>query len=371
MAPSSHDLPPLLGESKPFLDLMDRVSQVAPLDRPVLVIGERGSGKELVASRLHFLSKRWDRPFVKLNCAALPESLIETELFGHEAGAFTGAGGKRIGRFELADTGSLFLDEVANSSQQAQEKVLRVIEYGEFERVGSNKTIFTDVRLIAATNIDLPHAADEGKFRHDLLDRLAFDVLTIPPLRARQDDVMVMGHSYAYAIAHELGWDEFGGFSKEAEERLMSYQWPGNVRELKNVVERSIYRSFHKIDSNNVADPVSEIIFDPFDSPWRPSPEVLSQIDREVPAASAAAPAPLAGADQSSDQGPIDFKEAISDMERRLLQQALKENRFNQTATAKDLGLTYHQLRHHLKKHDLLGGDSSAELVDATKGGGA
>lgn len=365
MVADAQDLPPLLGESRSFLDLMDRVSQVASLDRPVLVIGERGSGKELVASRIHYLSKRWDRPFVKLNCAALPETLIETELFGHEAGAFTGAGGRRVGRFELADTGSLFLDEIANSSQQAQEKVLRVIEYGEFERVGSNKTLTTDVRLIAATNIDLPHAADEGRFRHDLLDRLAFDVLTIPPLRARLDDIMVLGDHYARAIAHELGWEEYSGFSEEAVERLNSYQWPGNIRELKNVVERSIYRSYHKLNDNQPDAQVAEIIFDPFDSPWRPSEEVLGSIDTAVPEAIAQPPAQQP-ADEVDLSEPLDFKEAISDTERKLLQGALKENRFNQTATAKHLGLTYHQLRHHLKKHDLLGGDSgeSAKAPD-------
>lgn len=366
MSPTTQDLPSLLGESRSFLDLMDRVSQVAALDRPVLVIGERGSGKELVAARLHYLSPRWDRPFVKLNCAALPETLIETELFGHEAGAFTGAGGRRVGRFELADTGSLFLDEVANSSQQAQEKVLRVIEYGEFERVGSNKTLTTDVRLIAATNIDLPHAADEGRFRHDLLDRLAFDVLTIPPLRAREGDVMVLGNHYAYAIARELDWQEFAGFSDDAIERLESYQWPGNIRELKNVIERSIYRSFHKLDGDE-ARPVSDIIFDPFDSPWRPSPEVLGKIDTRVPEAISTPTMPRAAAEEDADtpNGPIDFKGAVSEMERKLLQTALRENRFNQTATAKELGLTYHQLRHHLKKHDLLGGEAAEAPAEA------
>ena len=149
----------LIGESPGFLEALERVSRVAPLNKPVLIVGERGTGKELIAARLHYLSGRWDMPFVKLNCAALAESLLETELFGHEAGAFTGAARRRFGRFELANQGSLFLDELANTSQRIQEKVLRVIEYGEFERVGSSETIKTDVRIIGATNEDLPTLA--------------------------------------------------------------------------------------------------------------------------------------------------------------------------------------------------------------------
>ena len=198
------ELPPLIGESQAFMELMDQVSAVAPLDRPVLVIGERGSGKELIASRIHYLSRRWDRRFVQLNCAALAESLLESELFGHEAGAYTGASKRRVGRFELADRGSLFLDEVANASQQVQEKVLRIIEYGTFERVGGNETVAVDVRVIGATNVDLPSEAGAGRFRHDLLDRLSFDVLTIPPLRRRQDDVPVLVEHFGRAIAMEL-----------------------------------------------------------------------------------------------------------------------------------------------------------------------
>ena len=155
----SPTLPTPLGEAAPFQAMLAHVSQVAPLDRPVLVVGERGTGKELVASRLTFLSCRWDRPFIKLNCAALTESLLDSELFGHEAGAFTGAARHRVGRFELADTGTLFLDEIANASLAVQEKVLRVIEYGTFERVGGNDAWQIDVRVVAATNVDLPALA--------------------------------------------------------------------------------------------------------------------------------------------------------------------------------------------------------------------
>src|SRR5689334_24840503 len=175
------DLPPLLGESPEFRDMLAHVSLVAPLARPVLVVGERGTGKELVAARINYLSPRWDKPIVKLNCAALPESLLDSELFGHEAGAFTGAMRRRAGRFELADGGTLFLDEIAQASQAVQEKILRAAEYGVFDRVGGSMPVQVDVRLIAATNVDLPEAVAAGKFRADLLDRLAFDVVTIPP----------------------------------------------------------------------------------------------------------------------------------------------------------------------------------------------
>src|SRR5690349_14120398 len=186
-APAPASLPPLLGESPAFLEMLAQVSRIAALDRPVLVVGERGTGKELVAARLTFLSPRWDKPFIKLNCAALAESLLDSELFGHEAGAFTGAARRRPGRFELADGGTLFLDEIANASLAVQEKLLRVIEYGSFERLGGSDTVSVDVRVIAATNADLPGRVGAGSFRADLLDRLAFDVVMIPPLRERRE----------------------------------------------------------------------------------------------------------------------------------------------------------------------------------------
>ncbi|MEK9661086.1 MAG: sigma 54-interacting transcriptional regulator, partial [Alphaproteobacteria bacterium] len=262
------DLPPLLGESVALQDMLAQVSGVAPLDRPVLVIGERGTGKELIAARLHFLSRRWDADYVKLNCAALAESLLETELFGHEAGAFTGAARRRAGRFELADGGTLLLDEIANASLAVQEKILRAVEYGEFERVGGNATVRVDVRVVGATNIDLPAAAEAGDFRHDLLDRLSFDVVTVPPLRARGDDIMLLAGHFARAMAVDLGRDGFAGFSDNAVDSLITYRWPGNVRELKNVVERAVY------GAADPDEPLDDIAFDPFASPWRPDPRL-------------------------------------------------------------------------------------------------
>ena len=223
----SRDLPPLIGESPLFLDLMERVSRAAPLDRPVLLIGERGTGKELIGARLHFLSRRWEGPFVRVNCAALAESLLESELFGHEAGAFTGAVRRRLGRFELADGGTLLLDEIANASPQTQEKMLRAIEYGAFERVGGNETRYVDARVIGVTNVDLPAEAEAGRFRHDLLDRLAFDVLTVPPLRARPDDIPLLAAHFGAAFAGELGGEGFPGFTRRAANTLLDHDWPG------------------------------------------------------------------------------------------------------------------------------------------------
>jgi psp operon transcriptional activator len=334
MAAASTELPPLLGQSRPFLDLMDQVSRVAPLDRPVLVIGERGTGKELVAARLHYLSPRWDRPLIKLNAAAIPETLLESELFGHEAGAFTGAVRRRAGRFELADRGSLFLDEIASTSLAVQERLLRVVEYGAFDRVGGSQPVQVDVRLIGATNVDLPAAAASGRFRHDLLDRLAFDVLTLPPLRARGDDVLLLAEGFGRAMALELGWQSFPGFASNAREALMAYHWPGNVRELRNVVERAVYRA------TAPQRPIAALQFDPFDSPFRPQP----------------LPRPATSAEPPPGSPPEDFRSAVASCERRLLKDALAACRHNQRATAQRLGLTYDQLRNQLRKHALTGG---------------
>src|SRR5690606_30104569 len=194
------DLPPLVGQAPAFLQTMETLSRAAALERPILVIGERGTGKELAASRAHFLSPRWRRPYVKVNCAALTESLLESELFGHEAGAFTGAAKRHIGRFERADGGTLFLDEIASASLPVQEKILRVIEYGEFERVGGGEVLTADVRVVAAANVDLPEQARQGRFRADLLDRLAFEVITLPPLRARWEDIPVLAQHFAHRM---------------------------------------------------------------------------------------------------------------------------------------------------------------------------
>lgn len=329
----------IIGESPAFLEIIEQASRAARHDRPVLVIGERGTGKELIASRLHFLSPRWEQKFVQVNCAALPDSLLESELFGHEAGSFTGAQGKRIGRFEEADKGTIFLDEIATTSLSAQEKILRITEYGTFQRVGNNKTIHTDVRIIGATNIDLPSAANSGEFRHDLLDRLALDVITLPPLRHRKEDILILAFHFGQKIAQELGWESFPGFSENIIEMLLTYHWPGNVRELKNVIERAVYYSENEFQL------IEEVLLDPFNSPYRPS---ANQTDQNTKA-------PIEPQTRTEIAlQTIGFQESVENHEKELLNHALKKNKFNQKEAAKFLSLNYHQLRHQLKKHNLL-----------------
>lgn len=334
----------LIGESPAFLETQELVSRVAQLHKPVLVVGERGTGKEMTAERLHFLSPRWDQAFIKLNCAALPESLLETELFGHEAGAFTGATKRHQGRFERADGGTLFLDEIASMSLRLQEKLLRVIEYGEFERVGGDQVLHVDVRVVGAANMDLPRLVRQGEFRADLLDRLSFDVITLPPLRARREDILLLAEHFAMGMAKELrrGW--FSGFSESAKISLLEYAWPGNLRELKNVVERAVYR--HKEE-----DLVSRLEFDPFASPYRPleaeSVEPVKTESRGIE------PAAKAVSKVAEAEIPADFKEHIAAVERGILQGALEAQRFNQRKAAAALGLSYDQLRGYLKKYEL------------------
>lgn len=332
------EVPTPIGRAPAFLGMLDQVSRLAPLRRPVLVIGERGTGKELVAARLALLSDRWDRPLVKLNCAALPEALLDSELFGHEAGAFTGAQKRRLSRFERADGGTMFLDEIGTASQAVQEKLLRVIEYGSFERVGGSETIRVDVRLIGATNADLPAMAREGRFRADLLDRLAFDVVNIPPLRARPEDISLLAEHFATRMSAELGRKMFAGFTERALERLQAYDWPGNVRELRNVVERSVYR----MDRPEKA--LDEIVLDPFVVPdWKDA-----QVQRVVPAVPAVVPAV-----GEALTFPRDFGADVRTHERSLLEAALREAQFSQRRAAELLGLTYYQFRHHLRLHGL------------------
>jgi psp operon transcriptional activator len=340
-----------VGQSLAFLDAVERASRAAPLNRPVLVIGERGTGKELIAERLHHLSGRWAGPLVVMNCAALPESLIEAELFGHEAGSFTGASKTRHGRFEEADGGTLFLDELGTLSKPAQDRLLRAVEYGEITRIGASKPIQVDVRIVAATNENLPAQVDKGHFRADLLDRLSFEVVTLPPLRARSGDIPLLVDHFGRRMAVELEWTNWPGFSPRALSELEDYNWPGNVRELRNVVERAVYRW---------EDPeraVEAIQFDPFHSPWAPSgtvhhaPHVEAQPSASVEAEGAAVAAPSVSTS--------DFRAAVSDYERALLQNALAANRFNQRATALALNLSYDQLRHALKRHKLLETDAA------------
>jgi len=331
-----------VGQSGAFLDSVERASRAAALNRPVLVIGERGTGKELVAERLHRLSPRWAGPLVTMNCAALAETLIEAELFGHEAGAFTGATKARQGRFEEADGGTLFLDELATLSAGAQERLLRAVEYGEVTRIGANNPVRVDVRIVAATNEHLPALVDQGRFRADLLDRLAFEVVTLPPLRAREGDIAVLAEHFGRRMASELDWAEWPGFAPEAKAALEAHDWPGNVRELRNVVERAVYRW----DDETAA--IGSIQFDPFASPWRPIAAVQA-----LPAA-AAPPTPALRAVPDQPEMVSNLREAVDAHEKAILEGALARCRYNQREAAKALSLSYDQLRHCLKKHGLL-----------------
>ncbi|MEM6907904.1 MAG: phage shock protein operon transcriptional activator [Pseudomonadota bacterium] len=338
-----------IGQSGAFLDAVERASRAAPMSRPVLVIGERGTGKELIAERLHRLSTRWDEPLVTMNCAALPETLIEAELFGHEAGAFTGATKARVGRFEEADKGTLFLDELGTLSMGAQERLLRAVEYGEVTRIGSSRPVRVDVRIVAATNDDLPALAASGDFRADLLDRLSFEVITLPPLRVREGDITVLAEYFGRRMAAELDWHGWPGFASHVSSQLEEYAWPGNVRELRNVVERAVYRW----DDPDQA--IAHIQFDPFESPWKPKAPPHRRSDAETFGPHRAATEPgLATAPALDFEAVDDLRAAVDAHERAIVEHALGKHRWNQRQTARSLGLSYDQLRHAIKKHGLM-----------------
>lgn len=322
-----------IGQSEAFLEFQELLSRVASVNRPVLLIGERGTGKELAAVRLHYLSLRWDGPLVTLNCSALTPTLIESELFGYEEGAFTGARQRRIGRFETASGGTLFLDEIGAIPLEVQEKILRVVEYGTFERVGSSEPIEVDVRIVGATNADLIDLADRGHFKKDLLDRLSFEVLFVPPLRKRQGDITFLATHFAQRMAYELGRDKMPEFTKEAIQALQQHPWEGNIRELKNVVERAVYQS----DSHLI----THIVFNPFQSPFAPT------IHREPPAVP----------EKISDSDPLlaelttqPLTSAVERLKAYRLKHALIEAKYNQKKAARLLGLTYDQFRGLRKK---------------------
>ena len=304
-----------LGESEVFLDFQHLLRQAARVDRPVMLIGERGSGKELAASRLHYLSSRWNSPFVALNCAALSPGLIESELFGHERGSFTGASEQRKGRFEEADRGTLFLDEIGLIPIEVQEKILRAVEYGSFQRVGSSRTIEVNVRIIGATNQDLPDLCSRGMFKRDLLDRLSFEVLFLPPLRERGNDILKLADFFAVKMSRELGRDTPPTFSEYVLGLLITHPWPGNIRELKNTVERAVYRE--------EGSEISDLILDPFQNPWEQKSETRF-------------PWP---------EWPVNLKDEVRDLEAQRLHQALDESDGHQGKAAELLSLSYDQFR--------------------------
>jgi psp operon transcriptional activator len=323
----------VIGESHALNTALDHISKLAGIDRSILVTGERGTGKEIAANRLHFLSSRWQGPFIKLNCASLPENLLDSELFGYEPGAFTGARRSHQGRFERADGGTLFLDELGTMPLALQEKLLRVIEYGELERIGGSQTVKVDVRIVAATNADLPAMAVKGEFRWDLLDRLTFDVVNMPPLRARGGDITLLAEHFAVRFAAESAWHHFPGFTPNAKSELYCYEWPGNVRELRNVIERSLHRQGE--DGEQIADLVI--------NPWPPGQTETSESPLpETPPTTAL-----------NSELPRNLRAALEQQEASWLERALDQTANNQKQAAALLGLSYDQIRGLMRKHGL------------------
>ena len=337
-----------IGQSEIFHQLMDSVSDIAALEHPVLIAGEHGTGKELIASRLHFLSPRWEQILVKVNCAAFGEEMLNQELFGE---TFLDSREDTNGRFYQADGGTLFLDNIDMVSPRLQEKLMRAVEYGEFEAGVESETQSVDVRLIVATGIDLPSAVEAGTFRVDLLDRLAFHVLTLPPLRVRPDDIPPLAEHFGRKIAADLGAETFPGFSAEAGAALLAQTWRGNVRELKLTVERSVARAF--LADETLAVPIESLVLDPFASPYRLKAAVTkaSPIYKDLPAANIAREITEA----ETEQAPAakDLASRVMTFERGLIDEALTISKNHQGKAAEYLGMTYHAFRGLLRKHGL------------------
>jgi len=318
----------IVGDSAPVRAVLSKIEKVAPVPRPVLVLGPRGTGKELVARAIHTLSPRASEPFITINCAAVPENLLESELFGHEQGAFTGATKQKEGKFELADGGTLFLDEIGNMSMDFQAKILRVLEYQRFERVAGSESIQVNVRIIAATNADLKVAIAAGTFRADLYDRLSFEVITLPPLAERMDDVPYLASYFLSLFRQEVAGITVKDIAPEAFARLSRYDFPGNVRELKNVVERAIYMAQgERLTAADVDGALPPEAHD--DSGARPV--VVGFVDDPT--------RPL-----------VDRVEAF---EAHLCKDALERTRFVQKEAAAALGLSYDQFRQRYRKYGL------------------
>jgi transcriptional regulator with GAF, ATPase, and Fis domain len=325
----------VIGESVQWRQVLTQAAQVAPTETTVLLLGESGTGKEVVARFLHRGSSRKDGPFVALNCAALPEQLLEAELFGYERGAFTGAVQSKPGQLEQAARGTLFLDEVAEMSPSAQAKFLRVLQEREFQRLGGTRVLRTDTRVIAATNRDLPRMIGQGQFREDLYYRLNVFAIRLPPLRLRKDDILPLSEAFLTELGRGLGRPP-GGISREARQRLVDYHWPGNVRELRNMLERAaILCDGGLITADHLAftvAPAAVVAAAPASSPS------VGSGDHAWAGAAPATPPSVAGGDLQS-------------MERAMIEQALQTARFNKSKAAKALGLTRHQLYLRLRKY--------------------
>ncbi len=303
----------MVGGSWALRECLREAEAVAAVRRPILIKGERGTGKEFVAAYIHQKSPRANEPFIVVNCASLSGNLLESEMFGHEEGAFTGAAGRKPGRFELADGGTLFLDEVGNMATDFQEMILRVVEYQRFERVQGTETIQVNVRLIAATNTDMEAMMEKGAFRRDLYDRLAFKVIRVPPLRERTEDIPALVEYFLDELANEVPSLGPKKFTPAALAKLKAFDWPGNIRQLRNTVERlAIEVAGEKVDATHL------------------------QIDQP--------PGRINGGT---------FHEKVRSFQENLLRKALDASKNNQRAAAASLGLTYDQFRHYYRKFNL------------------
>ena len=350
-------LPPQpIGQSQAYLAILDRVSDSAVLERPVLLVGERGTGKELIAKRLHFLSPRWEKVFITVNCAAFTDERLDEELFGE---SFLDGREDTNGKFYHADEGTIFLDNIDAVSPRLQEKLMGAIEYGRYEASGEHAEQEVDVRVISASAVDLPAAVARGAFRVDLLDRLAFEVLTLPPLRARRDDIMPLSEHFGRKIAAELGADTFPGFTAEASEALLARRWTGNVRELKAVIERNTAQAW--LADETLSDPIGggpagALQFDPFEDPFRLKGDTRPSYTSE-PAARALTPLIPRQFEAPETQPPdlqaAGFEDRVMAFERKLIDEALRVCENHQGKAAERLKLTYHQFRGLMRKHGL------------------
>lgn len=310
----------IVGRSQKMKDVLETVAMVAPTEASVLILGESGTGKELIANALHLGSNRSDKRFIKVNCAALPETLLESELFGHEKGAFTGAVGRRAGRFELADGGTIFLDEIGEMTPATQAKLLRVLQEREFEPLGSSRTVKVDIRIITASNRVLKDEVRKGTFREDLFYRLNVVPINLPPLRDRKEDVPLLIEHFL-KIYNEKNGRSLQGFHPRALDALMRYPWPGNIRELENVVERAVILTRDDyVPYSELPDPIREALDDPL------SREIREGITPGM---------------------------TIREMEKELIIKTLEDNDGNRTRTARVLGITRRTLQHKLKEYEI------------------
>jgi two-component system, NtrC family, response regulator HydG len=314
------DATSIVGRSQRMKEVLERVAQVAPSEATVLILGESGTGKELIANALHQGSGRADRRFIKVNCAALPETLLESELFGHEKGAFTGAIARRPGRFELADSGTIFLDEIGEMTLATQSKLLRVVQEREFEPVGSTRSVKVDIRIVTATNRNLDEEVRKGAFREDLFYRLNVVPIELPALRGRKEDIPLLIEHFL-KIYNEKNGRSLQGFHPRALDAMMRYAWPGNIRELENVVERSVILSRDDFVS------FSEL------------PESIREATGED--------------DARHVREGLRPGMSIKEMERELIVKTLEDNDGNRTRTARVLGITRRTLQHKLKEYGI------------------